>query len=360
MEGSVTYEQLVVLIQDLNKASSSGSREIEWCNENRSIGVSRDHMGRIEIFLKCGEIKPVTRLVRENLEYEEWFRVNGEGLFANRLLLPAVGYFDQVAAFLCTELIRNGGDLDLTGSFFRTEPVIELAIERLRISDNEFIGLCGEMLLLRELLLGAESSEVEMIVASWRGYKESSRDFQIGPVGVEVKSTTGLASLHHVSGVHQVEVGHGVDGQDESDLQLVSIGVQWLHTDDSAAFSLPTIVEAIMVRIQDLLGDKANLVCEDLKSKIAQYGDSKDVGYQHDLMGREGYFRRAFQLSFVRCYDMVDPRIGVLSTEDVAQKKNVDLDSVTFTVRLPDQVNGDVNPVLGLSSSARHILSLRP
>jgi hypothetical protein len=315
-------------------------------------------MGRIEIFLQCEEIQPISRSVQENLEFETWYQASGTPLVANRLLLPAVGFFDQVAAFLCTELLRNGGGIDPIGAFRKTEPVIELAIERLRISDNEFLGLCGEILVLRELITLADSKQVRAILKAWRGYGESSRDFQLGPVGVEVKSTTGNASIHHIAGVNQVEVGHGVDDQDESDLQLVSVGILWLENDDPGAYRLPSMIDGIFGRIEDALGDQARPACEDLKSKIAQYGATRDVGYEHDSMSRERYFNRAFQVVFVRCYDMLDYRIGVLRTEDVVAKSNVRLESVRFSISLPDQVNGDLNPVLGLAATARHILKL--
>ncbi|MCP5934038.1 hypothetical protein NL369_28385, partial [Klebsiella pneumoniae] len=89
----------------------------------------------IEIFLAGPPIEPRSKIVRENLEHQLWWREGKEdALSASRLLLPAAGHFDQVAAFLCTELLRNGASENPGRAFWKAEPVIELAIQRLRIA----------------------------------------------------------------------------------------------------------------------------------------------------------------------------------------------------------------------------------
>ena len=172
------------------------------------------------------------RRVREALEYRRWFRTGGGELLANRILLPSAGHFEQVAAFLCTELLRSDAVTDLPRAFARTEPLIELAIDDLMIAEEAFLGLCGEMLMLHTLLQNAPNGGVGDVIDSWKGYRETARDFQFGQMGVEVKTTARSTSSHLFRGVHQLKPGHGVDGAEETGYMLASFGLDWSEDDD--------------------------------------------------------------------------------------------------------------------------------
>ena len=63
------------------------------------------------------------------------------------------------------------------------------------IADEAYLGLCGEMLMLHALLRAAPDELVHDIVDSWKGYRETSRDFQLVWMGVEVKNTNSLHLL---------------------------------------------------------------------------------------------------------------------------------------------------------------------
>ena len=88
-------------------------------------------------------MNPTTSAVSGAIEFRSWHRDNARSFDANRLLFPALGHFDQVAAFICTELLRAGADTSLTRAFALTEPIIELAIERLGLKDRAILGLAG-------------------------------------------------------------------------------------------------------------------------------------------------------------------------------------------------------------------------
>src|SRR3954468_10852536 len=118
---SNAYEDQLAIVQGLPRSSSEDDRHIEWCVEEGVIGLGRTPKGRIELFLEWPRREPRLRRVREAIEYQRWFRAGGAQLLANRIRLPSAGHFEQVAAFLCTELLRNGATADLPGAFADTE-----------------------------------------------------------------------------------------------------------------------------------------------------------------------------------------------------------------------------------------------
>lgn len=353
-----SYEHQLAIVQGLQPSSSEDDRHIEWCVSDGVIGLARTPKGRIEIFLEGPQLEARYRRVREALEYQRWFRAGGDELLANRILLPSAGHFEQVAAFLSTELLRNNGTADLPGAFARTEPLIELAIEELMIADETFLGLCGEMLLLYALLKAAPNERVRNVIDSWKGHRETARDFQLGQVGVEVKTTTRSTSSHVFSGVHQFELGHGVDGAEETSYVVASLGLEWTEIDDEEnSTSLPEIVNALIERINEATGASAAAYIDQLLAQIADYGSPTAVGYNHRTMAESARFSRRWRLRFARGYDMADAAIRLFTTDDMRARPFIDVESLHLRVNLPDQVSGDLNPVVGLSNCARRILS---
>lgn len=87
---------------------------------------------------------------------------------------------------------------------------------------------------------------------------------------------------------------------------------------------------------------------------MKQYGGDSALGYDHRNNQRSQRYLRPFQTRFERLYDLSDERIKLLVMSDVAHASNVDPDSVSYRVRLPSKVRGDVNPVAGMRAvSAR-------
>jgi hypothetical protein len=352
-----SYEQQLAIVQRLQQPSTENDRHIDWCVGDGPIGLAKTPKGRIEIFLKGPQLEPRYRRVREALGYQRWFRADGEELLANRILLPSAEHFEQMAAFLCTELLRNGATTDLPRAFATTEPLIELAIDDLMIADEAFLGLCGEMLLLHALVRTTPDERVGDVIDSWKGHRETARDFQLGWVGVEVKTTTGSTSSHRFSGLHQLELGHGVDGVDETSLMLASLGLEWTDPGDEAnTTNLPEVVDGIIERTTEALGAPAVTFVNELVGHIADYGAPASLGYDHEVMAEHARFSRRFRLRFARGYDMADQAIRLLTTDDMRARPFIDSQALRLRVSLPDQVRGDVNPVVGLSNCAARIL----
>ncbi len=353
---SSSYEQQLALVQGLRRSRTEDERNIDWSRPDGVIGFALTPKGRIEIFLPGPQLDARFRRVREALEYTRWFRAGGSELLANRILLPSAGHFEQVAAFLSTELLRNGATDDLPGAFTRTEPLIDLAIDDLMIADEAFLGLCGEMLIFHALLRAAPDHHVGDIIDSWTGYREVARDFQLGQVGVEVKTTTSSTSSHVFRGVHQLEIGHGVDRVEETSYVLASLGLEW--TEGANTTSLPELVEGLVARTTEALGVAAGAFIDDLVARIADYGSPRTLGYDHTTMAETARFGRRFRLRFARGYDIADEAIRLLTTDDLRARPFIVAESLYARVNLPDQVRGDVNPVIGLADCAHRILGV--
>lgn len=350
------YESILATITSTSSSPAATERDIRWLTDADVVGVSRDHEGRLELFLHGPELRPAISAIKDAIEFHTWHRGSGQPLDANRLRLPALSHYDQVVAFICTELLRNGTDKDLAAGFAKTEPIIELSIEQLQMSSDAVLGLAGELLLLDALCRNAEPARVNEIVNSWDGWQRSSRDFSINSVGVEVKTTRRDTSSHPVQGVHQVEPANGEDGGvAESRLVLVSIGLKPAEPGDDS-FTIPQLVDRITSR---LVQAGHHELSGRFLSRVSEYGSWSGMGYDHRAMTDDPTFAVPYVTKFFRGYEMTDPAIDVLRRDDVDSHHHVDAGSVRFRVDLPLAVSAG-NPVQQPNQVARAILGNLP
>jgi len=349
----VSYESVLEVVESTLRARSPQSRDIRWLTDAHVIGVARDSEGSVEVFLSGSELVPRARSIREVMDSRRWHRENAPGLDANRIVFPALGHYDPVAAFICAELIRCGADKSLERAFAETEPIIELAIERLRLSGEVIIGLAGELLLLNAVLGQAQDAQVEKVLDSWHGWRTSSRDFLWEATGVEVKATMRTTSSHLVEGVHQVERHDGSDGGvPEERLFLVSVGLQTSETDGNS-FTIPQLVDRVIARLHESgLSGKVDKFLR----RLSEYGAGSGRGYDHNTDRDEPGYASPFVTTFFRAYNMDDSAIEVLRRDDVAIHHHVDPSSVSFRVDLPVAVSFG-NPINGANQVARSILT---
>ncbi|MGE8375771.1 MAG: PD-(D/E)XK motif protein [Diaphorobacter nitroreducens] len=348
------YEEVLEQINAVPAGVTGNDRSITWLSDAQVVGLARNHRGHLELFLAGDQLKPRTSTVKSAIHYHSWHRDTQPPLSANRILLPALGHFDQVGAFIAAELLREKADVNLERAFAVTEPLIELAIKRLEISENAILGLVGELLLLDALCRRAEDMRVRSIVQAWDGWRRSARDFTWEGTGVEIKTTTRTTSSHAVHGVHQIEPAATTDdAPGESRLLLVSIGLR--PTDPNVpASSIPSLVESIVVRLT--ASGASGLVDEFLK-RVAMYGSESGIGYEHATMANEAPFTTPFSVTFIRGYDMADPAVEVLRRDDVVAHQHVDVQSLTFRVELPATISLN-NPIAGVRRVAEAILGL--
>lgn len=348
------YEDARQRIERIPVSRDAGSRNVEWITSAEVIGVSRDHEGKVELLLRGTELVPLTKTVKDASEHRTIYKDDGTTFEATRLVFPALTHFDQVAAFICIELLRYGADGDLPRAFALTEPIIELAIKNLTISSQALLGLAGELLLLEALCRRVDDARVVDIVAGWRGWQRSARDLVFGSTGIEVKTTTGNASSHLVEGVHQIE--RDAEG-DEDRLFLLSIGLQRAESQASNSFTVPTLVERIIMRM--VAAEASPPIIEQFIARIAEYGANSWIGYNHTTHAADPAYSIPFLTTFFRAYDMDDAAISVLHRHEVAAFRHVVDDSVRFRIDL--SANGPIsagNPVEGANQVAKMILGL--
>lgn len=340
------YERLRGRISEAGSSQSPDARDVLWCTESKTLGFARGQDGRLELFLVGERIWSGRPLLSRHLEYDEWELVAEEApLIATRLLLPNEPHFDPVAAWVCAELILNGVDRNVAAAFRDCEDLIELALERGSVGSETLLGLCGELLFLDALTRDMPQHAPSLTLDAWKGHERSTRDFQFGEMGVEVKTTTRDLSEHHIQGTHQVEKGLSVDGGPETDLRLLSIGISWLPPIDAGGFSLPAIVSAIGSRL-------AASEQEEFGHRVGRYLGLPSFAVDGDPTSLPVEFRRPFGVSFVRLYDLADPRIRLIDSSYLVDLHVVP-ESVSFSVRLPSSVNGTVNPLDGLPEVVR-------
>lgn len=348
------YEDVLSTLSAVPSAAGSGVRDIVWITDTRVLGVARDQESRLELFLAGEELKPSSAAIQEALEHHDWHRESGAPLAANRLLLPALGHYDPIAAFICTELLRNNADEDLEQAFRATEPIIEIAVKRLEMAETAMLGLIGELMVLNALCNQVESHQLGDVVQSWFGWRRSARDFWLNGTGVEVKATTRSVSSHIVQGVHQVEPGQERNDELAEDrLILVSVGLQ-RAAPGANAVSIPSLLQRIIGRLE---AEGYENMVSDLVARIKLYGTELGFGYDHNVMSNDAPFISAFSITFFRGYDMADPAIKVLRRDEVAVHSHVELQSVRFRINLPSEVSG-LNPIAGANQVARRILGM--
>jgi hypothetical protein len=304
----------------------------------------------LEIFLVGPELDAHVRIVRDHLQHQTWRADGGKELQASRLVMPSAPHYDSVVAFLCAELVENGYVGDAQGAFSLTEPSIALALRRAQIGNEVIVGLAGELYFLESLCAAVPPENAGTLLSSWAGSAPSARDLQLGPVGVEVKTTTGLSSTHHVQGLHQVEPGGAVGGAHETHLYLLSIGITWLSGEESGGYSIPALVDSIAAR----LDVEAR---EDFIARVQQYGGDVALGYNHDRDRDLPLYAGRFTPRFERLYDMLDPRISIPRSPDLDAFADLDVASVSFRVRLRDRVRGEINPTSGMRAVVKQLLT---
>ena len=349
-----SYEEVLEQINAVPAGLTGNDRTINWLTDAQVVGVARNSRGHLELFLAGEQLKPRTSTVKYAIHYHSWHRDTQPPLSANRILLPALGHFDQVGAFIAAELLREKADANMERAFAVIEPLIELAIKRLEIAESAILGLVGELLLLDALCRRADDRHVGPVVQAWDGWRRSARDLTWEGTGVEIKTTTRTTSSHAVHGMHQIEPAAATDdGPGESRLLLVSIGLR--QTDPNVpALSIPSLVESIVARLT--VSGAGGLVDEFLK-RVAMYGSESGIGYEHATMANEAPFTTPFSLTFIRGYDMADPAVEVLRRDDVLAHQHVDAQSLSFRVDLPATITLN-NPIAGVRRVAEAILGL--
>lgn len=344
---STTFEALRTALKAAAPAPSAHERRISWVGGGRRLAFARDHKGRLEVFLLGEPLDARERTVRERLVHDTWHPVDGEPLAASRLRLPDDDHHDAIATTILLELLDKGYEHDGDEAFRLTEPLIALALDSARTENAVLTGLAGELSTLASMVR-LHPAAAETYLDAWQGWSRSSRDFQLGSAGIEVKTSTTSASRHHVQGWYQVECGVAADGVPETDLYLLSIGIQWLSVDSRGA-----TIESLVMEICSALpaGRRPGF----LESVRGYCGGGFVI--EEDGSAGQTSLRRPFISTYERLYDLRDERIRLPRSADFAGFTDLVSDSVSFEIELPERVRGDRNPVVGMALALSALLA---
>ena len=98
----------------------------------------------------------------------------------------------------------------------------------------------------------------------------------VGSVGVEVKTTQSTVSTHQVSGFHQIERGESHGGVPETDLFLLSLGIEWLEG-GAGGTSLPDLVDSLLAVTPGHDAQKDFLLVSSSTAVTSRSGTTTDV-----------------------------------------------------------------------------------
>lgn len=356
-----SFEQLLQLTEGLTKPKLENDRDVHWCEIHHTIGFSRQLNGSIELFLCGDELLAISPLVKRHLRFDQWTRSGGEIFKANRLVFPSDEHYTAATAFLAEELLRNNVVTSLQNGFSQTEPLIEMMLRRTALNEDEMLGLLGELRFLDVLLtVASDSTQKAIALDSWRGHEQASRDFVFGLASVEVKTTRGDRSVHHINSLMQVDPRRSESDQPVEQLHLLSIGLKPMLQGESQmiGISLPSIVNEILEKLGSTsIDDQRNELQNLFLNKVSNYGTLTGHGYVHNEMHKWPIYQNNWQHGFLRIYDMNDEAVQILKRRDVQRRAHVVFDSVKFSIDLPDRITGELNPQNDLFLFAKKLIN---
>jgi hypothetical protein len=344
----MSFEEFLVRVEQIPSPMEESAREVLWLVP-KVLGVGADKRGAREIFISGPQLKARSSTVQRRLEHQSWQGRDSTPFEANRVVLPLAEHFSAVAALIVFEFARAlgaaGASRDIQGAFAEIEPLIEMALRRSHLSEENVVGLLGELILLEQMLrsLPPQSDLRASVLDMWRGHKQASRDFCLGAagIGIEVKTTGAGSSTHHIHGIAQIEPALDSDVP-EQELYLLSVGMAHAET---GAFSVPSCAS----RVLELLGSANSMSRTSLQlrflSDLRAYGGELAAGYDHDTMQEFPAYAVRFTMTFEpRLYDVCDPEFKVVGRAAL-RDTFVAPEGIAYKVDLPSRIN-QFNPAV--------------
>lgn len=337
------YDEISTRLSDLVSPADEAQHRIENLVPDK-LSIGRSSEGNYEIFLLGPEFLASSDQVRRYLRWSKaWKTPGGAGTVeANLLSFPPSDEYRAAVSMIAIECIRAGIEKRKTEEFLpELEPIIELVLSQQRLPDTYILGLFGELFVLRQILsLKKDSGRSESDPTGiWHGSERRARDFDLGKVGVEVKTTLGPGSNHTISSLDQVDAKTIGSGHTEQ-LYLASVGVKRAI----AGQSIAGLTEDLLGLIKDISKGSSSFVVDQRKflDRLVSYGPVGSTGYDHEKMKAEAPFTDPYDFKFNRLYDMNDVNVKVIRRACLT-KSMVSPDGISYRVILPDSIPGTPN-----------------
>ncbi|MFZ4580317.1 MAG: PD-(D/E)XK motif protein [Myxococcota bacterium] len=346
------YEEIFILASGISAPTEQSHLSIEWVLAGE-LAVGRDAANRYLLVLAGVELDAKSELVSRVLSHGHWLHESGAAVSGTLLRLHDGEPFLVAVTAIATEFLRRGlGPRSAPEVFREVESFIELVIRRVLLPPNSLLGLIGELLILDyalEGLAGLSASKRPTPSSLWRGYTNQSRDLAFNRLAIEVKTTSGHSSRHHIGSLDQVEP-RTLDGGLCESLFLASIGLAE-EIGGTSRFSVSQLTDRILSRLSPA-------DCVIFLDQLRQYGPDDCIGYDHGSMSSWEPYSRRYRLTFEpRLYDMSDPNVRVLRRADL-QELFVMPEGISYVVDLPSAIPGShgQNPRTDLASELSQLL----
>ena len=328
-----SYEEIFAAFGGLSLPGEQDQVEVDWVVPER-LAIGRDASARYVLVLAGDRVFATSDIVRRSLVHGDW-QSSSDTIKGTLLRVPQGEQFHIASTTIAIELLRRGIETRPTPDVFsEVEAFIELVIRRVLLPPDAIIGLLGELIVLDYAIdaWGKLAPEERPDVCSiWRGYSRQSRDFAFHRLAMEVKTTTGPSSRHHIGGLDQVEP-RVLDGGLTEELFLVSVGIAEASA-GSSRFSIAGLTSRIVEKLTE--HDAVRFL-----DQLEQYGPEDCVGYCHDSMADWGPYLQRYRLTFEpRVYNMADPLLRLIKRADL-QDTCVLPEGISYQVHLPDVVPG--------------------
>ncbi|WP_434967560.1 PD-(D/E)XK motif protein [Janibacter indicus] len=325
-----SYEGWLHAVRNVPTTAAPGERRVTWDEGHSSLGICLTPNGEVEILIPGPSINVTHPSVVQRTEHREWTsQAFGHTVAATKLTLPKGPEFTPAAAWICAELDRHDVGSNPEQAFRRIEALIALVVDGLENRAEDFVGLLGEVILMRHLVEAAPGHRRLDIIQNWQGYKPSLRDLSISHHGVEVKATRGQGPTHHFQGVHQIE-----RSQSEANLILVSVGIDMDSGEgDSLDGELERIGRALGEHMESEVVEKH---MTELRGLVDRYGVSASTNLVINDLQRKVLRQKPFECAWVRAYDTSATDLGLPRRRLIAAlSEHLVAESVTFDLRLP-------------------------
>lgn len=351
------YEDIARLLDALVPPETEGQFHVEWLGDQR-IAVGIDARQRYALLIVGSAIHPRTDIVGSAVREGTWVAPDRRELTGSVLHLPTGDAFRTALATIAAELFRRRIDVRPASEVFtEVEPFIALVLHRLLFPDSYVLGLVGELLVLRELLVSDQRlRQLSDPTAIWRGWQHQSRDIVLGAAAIEVKATGLTVSRHEISGLEQVEP-RIIDGAATEELFIVSVGLRRAAGD--GGLSISGLAQEILECLSGGPDEGADGGIKFL-DRLASYGPDGFDGYNHATMRDQEPYTHTFTTTFApRVYDMSDDNIRIVRRGDLARDFGCVLpQGFRFTMELPDEVPGSIeNPRTDLRTFLQKLAS---
>lgn len=354
-----SFDQIASILDGMAPPEEANHFRVEWLSDDL-LAVGRSSAGGHCVFMVCEPLAPSEPSVERAIRFSQWQPCGAPPISCNLLTLPSGEEFGTAAAAIAAELLRRraASSESLPEVFSRVEDFVALVLRRVLMPPDFVLGLVGELLVLDELLQAmGDRARAGDPTALWRGWAQQSRDFVLGAVSLEIKTTGLQTSRHQVHGLEQVEPGR-FDGGCTEQLFLGSLG---LRRAAAGAYS----VSELTTRILDKLGgdNGPNSRQTRFLERLQQYGPRDSQGYVHAEMSEQDVYTECYTTTFPpRFYDMADDNLRLIRSADLAELfPHVRKQGIAYTIELPVVVPGSIeNPKLDFREFLRRLAGVSP